>query len=238
MTKNQIKKEEIEQFLRKIWIFGTLKQEHIATLAKLVVVRQVKKSKIIWLQGQKVTNFTIVFYGQLRTIRSTASGSEKLVGTLPIGYHFGLAEMITGATSTVTLVADKASTILRLDYKSLRSELLSNTEICFRLMQTMARAIFGLTSELEQVSFENVHTRLARLLLKKTPQQFPESRPILNSRTITHEQLAVHLGVSRETVSRVLSDFRGKNLIKTSYRQIEIVDRDGLMEYIEDYDQW
>lgn len=238
MSKTVIKKAQIEEFLRKISVFELLETDHLQTLTKLVVVRQLKGGEIVWLQGQRVTHFTVVFFGRLRTVRGSVGGSEKHVSTLSAGYHFGLAEMITGAISSVTLVADGPATILCIDYKSLRRELLSNVEICFHLMQTMARAIFDLTRELERTSFENVHTRLARLLLKGKPRQSPLSQMAVSDKKITHEQLAVRLGVSRETVSRVLADFRRKKLITTSYRHIDVLSRDGLMEYIEDYDQW
>jgi len=55
---------------------------------------------------------------------------------------------------------------------------------------------------------------------------------------VTHADLALRLGVTRETVSRVLSDFRREGLIQAAYRNISVLDRDGLMQYVEDYDQW
>ena len=233
-----IEKREIEEFLRNIWAFKLLDPDQLLSLARLVVVRKFASNEILWLQGQSVTHFSIVFNGRLRCVRGSSGGSEKLLGTLNRGYHFGLAEMITGATSTVTLIADKPTIILAIDRNSLLKKLLSDNGICYRLMQTMARTIFDLTRELERASFENVHTRLARLLLKGHSHRSELNGSARPGRNISHEELSVQLGVSRETVSRVLSDFRKKGLIKTAYRQIQILDRDGLMEYIEDYDQW
>jgi len=230
--------ETVKQFLRNIWAFEMLDADYLETLARLVVVRDLKPKEIIWLQGQTVTHFTVVFSGELRAVRGSVGGSEKLVSTLTKGYHFGLAEMITAATSSVTLAVSKPSTIFYIDYKSMRKELLSNADICYRLMQTMAKAIFSLTRELERASFENVQTRLARLLLKSNSRSSDPMRHSGLSKNITHEQLAMQIGVSRETVSRVLTEFRKKKLIKTSYRNITILDRDHLMEYVEDYDQW
>jgi CRP/FNR family transcriptional regulator len=120
----------------------------------------------------------------------------------------------------------------------LKNKLLADAEICFRLMQTMARAIFSLTRELERASFETVHTRLARLLLRRDSQRSSPLGMLSGSGRTSHEELAVQIGVSRETVSRVLSEFKKKNLIETGYRKIEVLNRDGLMEFVEDYDQW
>jgi len=225
----------IADFLQQIWAFELLDKEHLNKLAQMVNVRHLQPEQIIWLQGQPITHFTVVYQGRLKAIRGSAAGNEKLLSSLIPGYHFGLAEMITGATSAVALIAEKPSTVFNITHNSLRNLLLKNNTLCYRFMQTMARAIFSLTRELERTSFEKVHTRLARLLLKGqsgplSPQQF--------GKNITHKQLSVQLGVSRETISRVLADFRQEKLIKTSYCNITVTNRDGLMQYIEDYDQW
>jgi len=234
----KISHKNIEQFLHRIWAFELLTPAHLSKLANLVVVRKMKARQTLWLQGQQVTYFTIVYEGKLRCVRLSSAGNEKLVTTLSRGYHFGLAEIITGVTSTVTLGAVEPSVILAIDYKPFKKLLLNNGEICFRLMQTMARAIFQLTSELERASFENVHTRLARLLLKGS--LFPSELfgPEGMKKNISHQDLAIQIGVSRETISRTLSDFKRKGLIETGYRSVTVLDRDGLMGYIDDFDQW
>jgi len=229
---------QIKEFLGRCRAFELLEPDQLQILAGLVAVRKLEADEILYLQGQRVSHFVIVFSGRLRSVRASSSGSEKLVGTLSAGYHFGLAEMITQASSALTVVADEASVILVINHKALQRVLLSNADICYRLMQTMARAIFGLTRELERVSFENVQTRLARLLLKRVPRPKGSVRLSVEEKNFSHAELALKIGVSRETISRVLGDFKRKGLIKTGYRFIVVIDREGLMDYIEDYDQW
>ena len=233
-----IETAEIAEFLGQIWAFERLAPEQLGVLARLVNVRKLAEDKVLWLQGQKVTFFSIVFSGRLRSVRRTSGGSEKLVSTLVKGHHFGLAEMITGANSAVTLLADKESRVLVMNGKSLRTQLLSHADICYRLMQTMARAIFGLTRELERASFENVHARLARLLVRKRGRGVPVGRGGAGEQEVSHQELAVQIGTSRETVSRALADFKREGLVETSYRRITVLDRPGLQGYIEDHDQW
>ncbi len=236
MIRKKLTTEHIEEFIRHLRVFELLDSGYIAQLARLVKVRQYNKGEILWLQGQQVEEFSIVYKGRLRSVRGSVSGSEKLVAMLPVGYHFGLAEMVTSAVSAVTLLADTDSIILQIDNKSLENMLLSNADICYAFMQTMARTIFALTQELERASFETVQTRLARLLLRTCPDQRHSTDP--DYRSPTHIQLAMRLGVSRETITRVLADFKKKKLIDTAYRSIIILDRDRLMELIEDFDQW
>ena len=68
--------------------------------------------------------------------------------------------MITSSDSAVTIMADAPTTILTIDHRTLKEVLLGHADICYRLMQTMARSIFSLTSELERASFQTVQQRL------------------------------------------------------------------------------
>ncbi len=224
----------IGNFLLQIWAFESLSHEQMDVIARLVRVRKLPAGEVLWLQGQDITYFTIVYEGQLRAVRRSSSGAEKLMTTLVPGRHFGLAEMITQSQSVVTIIADKPSRIFIIDEHSLRRELLSHAEICYRLMQTMARSIFQLTQELERVSFENVRTRLARLLLQNAQLRTADQAVGGDDLTCftSHEELAVKIGVSRETVSRVLADFKKVGLIDTAYRQVVLKNPAGLRELL------
>lgn len=227
-----------EHFLKHIWAFELLEPQQVKQLAGLVRSRRLNRDEVLWLQGQQITYFTIIFSGQLRSVRRSSAGGEKLVSMLMPGHHFGLAEMITGAEGATTIIADEPSMVLIMDQKSLRQELLSNADICYRLMQTMARSIFKLTGELERVSFENVRTRLARLLLKTARLQTAGQAIGSDNLTcrISHEELAVQIGVSRETVSRVLADFKYDGVINTAYRVITLIDPGTLRDMIYEED--
>ena len=48
----------------------------------------------------------------------------------------------------------------------------------------------------------------------------------------THEQIAGIIGLSRVTVSKVLSEFAKKKYVYLKYREIEILDQKALLEII------
>ncbi len=233
-----IDRQDIIPFLNRIWAFRQMESEHIEHLAAMIRVRYMTDDQVLWLQGQTVEFFCMVYEGKIRSLRMGQGGQEKLLNVLERGWHFGLAEMITGEKSTVTLRADGEAVLLTLDQQTLRRELLSNAEICYRLMRTMARAIFHLTNELERASFEHVSTRLARLLLRQEAMVYGSVGTGKDKgekhRSCSHEELAALMGVSRETVSRTLSVFRKQGLIETAYRKIKIIDRQGLASYLEE----
>lgn len=72
----------------------------------------------------------------------------------------------------------------------------------------------------DEVAFQRVDTRIARLLLNRSQIQ----NPIY----ITHQGIAAELGSSREVVSRILEGFAREELILTARGTIKVLDFESL----------
>ena len=70
--------------------------------------------------------------------------------------------------------------------------------------------------------------KLARLLLSLSPSGGVEESETRIHSSMTHEELAQRIGSSRETVSRLLSDLRKKQLIRLDGPTLVIRDRTAL----------
>ncbi|MBN1147656.1 MAG: Crp/Fnr family transcriptional regulator [Anaerolineales bacterium] len=84
----------------------------------------------------------------------------------------------------------------------------------------LSERLSSLMAVVDEVAFQRMDRRVAALLLTKSETR----RPI----RITHQEIAVELGSSREVISRILEDFSRLGLIATGRRMIEIVDVSGL----------
>jgi CRP/FNR family transcriptional regulator len=74
----------------------------------------------------------------------------------------------------------------------------------------------------EQATYFRLDQRLASLVLAC-------GSPVSES----HQELANDLGVSRENVSRVLSDFRERGWLRLGRRRIDILDPDALRAFLD-----
>jgi CRP-like cAMP-binding protein len=142
--------------------------------------------------------------------------------------------MITGTGSAATLRAESASTLAVLNHSSFRRKVLSDPDLSYALMQTMARSIFRLVRELEYTTFESVPQRLARTLSALVSSQgIASSEGIQILHAPTHQDLANLVGASRETVTRTLAKMQADGLLKIGYRRLTILDADGLAKITE-----
>ena len=83
-------------------------------------------------------------------------------------------------------------------------------------------SIAGFTNELLSSRMSDV-MRLARFLLDESALEQSDTL------TLTHEQIANHLGSAREVVSRMLKYFSGEGLVAVSRGKIRLLNVDGLM---------
>ena len=75
----------------------------------------------------------------------------------------------------------------------------------------------------EQLLFMKLDRRVALFLLEQSA--FEESDVI----TLTHEQIANHLGTAREVISRMLKYLANESILSVSRKGIAILDRKALM---------
>ncbi|MBR0599069.1 Crp/Fnr family transcriptional regulator [Sinanaerobacter chloroacetimidivorans] len=79
---------------------------------------------------------------------------------------------------------------------------------------------------MEQILFMKLDKRLAMFLLE---QANLENGDVI---TLTHEQIAGHMGSAREVISRMLKYFSNEGIVNVSRKGIKIVNRKKLTEYL------
>ncbi len=75
--------------------------------------------------------------------------------------------------------------------------------------------------------------KLARLVLSWSAAIAPDKAPLKLHVSLTHEEIAEMIGTSRETVSRVFSDFKKKRLLEVKGSIVTIRDKAGLEQIVQ-----
>jgi len=220
--------------VRRIPILRSLSPRYLRLLSGMLSRREVRKGEALYREGQPCDTFTIVIEGLFNVLKTSVEGREKVVAEIRPGQHFGLAEIITGRRSNATVEATEPGVVLTLSKEDLVQTLVDNSRLCFQLMQTMAATIMDLTDQIQEVSFERVSVRLARLLASLADREgaWTEGGRLIRH-AYSHQELARRLGTSRETVTRMLRRFKEMKLLTTQGRRLVVVDRPGLRDVVE-----
>lgn len=88
------------------------------------------------------------------------------------------------------------------------------------ILEAMGKRIAKILELVNMLLNKSIEERLIDFLLKYEGEL-----------TLSHEEIAGHIGSSREVVSRTLKSIVKKDFIKVARKKIEIVDRNGLLNY-------
>lgn len=168
-------------------------------------------------QGQAVSGAYLVLAGQLRVYTLTPNGIEATLYVIEPGQTCILALncVFSDLLYPAWVQADSAASVLVINGRTFRA--LFQNEIAVRDMtvRSLATMVFGLMAELQQIHACKLEQRLANLLLTRASAS--------GQLSMTQQQIAQHLGTSREVVARLIRGFVEADWVHTSRGAIQIV---------------
>lgn len=161
----------------------------------------------------------LVLSGSIKVMRTDEDGREILLYYLTPGESCisSILSGLTQDTSKVKVVVEENAEILMISLQQAKDWLrkyLEWTDFIFGLYQ---RRFEDLLEVVNAVAFQKVDARLLHLLNQKS--QLYKSKEL----SVTHQQLADELGITREAVSRVLKQIETEGKIKLSRNKITLL---------------
>lgn len=202
-------------------ILDDLPEDDFALLNKNMVSHPYKKGEILFREGSYPTGIYYIKKGKAKKYKTDKEGREQIFyvcksGEL-LGYHALISEEYY-TDSASTLEDSVISFIPKDDFlKTIQaSSILSN-----RLLKCMSHEFGVLVNGLAIYAQRTVRERLALSLLilrDKYKKDDQGSKPVELS--LSRDDLAKMVGTARETLTRLLHDFKEEGLIATEGRKI------------------
>ena len=127
----------------------------------------------------------------------------------------------------VALLARKPGRIYLWDRQTCEPFLLQNGALSWELSQLMVRRMLHASDIVDELAFQSVTGRLARLLL----EQYPADQQAVE-RYLTLDEMAARIGTTREMVCRILYRFAAQGAIQINRTVFVFTDRQLLEEHI------
>ncbi len=107
-------------------------------------------------------------------------------------------------------------------------------DVALRVAQQLGETYHTALAEMRTIGLSHsAEEKLARFILDMTADRKSEKGVVKTKLTLTHEEIAQMIGTSRETVTRVLADFRKKNLLIVKGSTLTLKDRSGLERLVQ-----
>lgn len=166
-----------------------------------------------------IKHIPVVISGSIKVIRMEEDGREILLYYLTPGESC-IVSILSGMkneTSKIKAIVEEDADIMLIPADKAKQWVKKYpdwTEFIFDLYQKRFEELLDVVNS---VAFKKIDTRLLHLIKQKT--QLYQSKEI----SVTHQQLADELGISREATSRVLKQMEKDRLLILSRNKIELL---------------
>jgi CRP/FNR family transcriptional regulator len=196
-------------------LFCNLSEPAVKALASITSSAAYPKGATLFVEGQPARGVFILCNGRVKLSTSSADGKTLILRISEPGEVHGLPATITG--KSYELAADiiepaQANFIARNDFLNFLRE---NGDAALRVAQQLGETYHLAISEMRTIGLSHsASEKLARFLLEWSANCPEEKGQVRIKMTLTHEEIAQMIGSSRETVTRLLADFRRKHLVQ------------------------
>ena len=166
-----------------------------------------------------IKHIPVVISGSIKVIRTEEDGREILLYYLTPGESC-IVSILAGMkneTSKIKAIVEENADIMLIPADKAKEWVKKYpdwTEFIFDLYQKRFEELLDVVNS---VAFQKIDTRLLHLIKQKT--QLYQSKEI----SVTHQQLADELGITREATSRVLKQMEKEHLLILSRNKIELL---------------
>jgi len=221
----------VEQ-LKKLYLFAELADEQLQEIAGLMLERRYARGRIIFMEGEPGEAVYLLKSGRVKIYKQDDEGREHILHYINPGEIFAEVTLFDGGNypASAEVVEDALIGVIR--NADMDALLLKNPSIALALLKVMARRLRVSQRQIFDLALKDTTRRLAGILLELAHEHgAPEENGLRICIPLTNQELARLIGTSRETVNRILGEFRRDKAIIIN-RQDIIVDRQRLKTWL------
>jgi CRP/FNR family cyclic AMP-dependent transcriptional regulator len=205
--------------LEDVAIFSGLSQDDLELLEHHMVTRSFQKNTIIINEGDEANSFFIIIKGAVKVFLSNEEGKEIIINAQGAGDHFGELALLDDAPRSASVITTEKSTIGVIAKEDFHKVLAKNTDLSLNLIRELTRRVRLLSDNVRSLALMDVYGRVAKILLGMAQEE--DGIMVINKRP-TQQDIANHIGASREMVARILKDLATGNYITIDGRRLII----------------
>jgi len=214
-------------------LFCNLPDVSVKALAGITSSASYPKGATLFVEGQPARGVFILCSGRVKLSTSSADGKTLILRISEPGEVLGLPATVTGTCYELTadiVEPAQANFITRNDFLGFLKD---HGEAALRVAQQLGETYHAAISEMRTIGLSHsAGEKLARFLLEWAAAYPEEKGQIRLKLTLTHEEIAQMIGSSRETVTRLLADFRKRQLLQVTGATLIIKSRAALEEIV------
>jgi len=201
-----------------------VREEHLFCNLSLPVLQKLNeikstavypKSAMLFIEGQLPRGVFVLCKGKAKLFTSSREGKTVILKVAGAGDVLGLNATISNRPYELTAEMVEPGQANFIGRDVLLQFLRENGEIAVRLAEQLSRNYYSAIEEVRMLGLASSPSeKLAKLLLSWSGNAAKSTDPSHIKMSLTHEEIAEIIGTTRETVSRLFSEFKKKQLLQ------------------------
>lgn len=198
---------------------------HIADLARHARMIDVRRGDVVCRRGEVQEGFFAVAYGLLKLALRGSGGREKVLRLVGPGESFGEALVFASRPNPLEAVALVDSMVVLLPSQPVLALIETDAPFARDVLVSLSERMHRFVADIEASTLHSGRQRVAAYLESLLADERGKSVKLPATKTV----LAAQLGLTKETLSRLLHELSTQALIRIARREIHILDRARLV---------
>lgn len=195
--------------------FAEMGEDAITSIAGLCRTRSLARHEVLFQKGDPGDALYALRRGQVRIATGTADGRSVTLNLLGPGDVFGEIALLDGHPRTAEATALEATELFVIERRDFLGLLARDAATAIRIIGFLCGRLRWMSERMEEATLLPLDTRLARRLTLLSEDYGAEIQ-------VTQTELAAFVGAARESVNRVLQDWRRAGIIDLGRSRVTV----------------
>lgn len=215
-------KPNLGPLLKRCFLFSELKASQLKSIEKQIAIKHFKTGKVLYLEDAAVESLYLLQAGSVKLTKFMSDGREQILNIVKPDHLIGLEGLFLDKYTT-TAEALTEATVLSIEKKALTELIKSDIQIAFKMMESLNDELETAKRMLLDLGLKTARERMASFLLSQiSPADAEKKEEITLQLALSRKEIASVLGLTQETVIRILSDFNATHLIHLDGKMITV----------------
>jgi CRP-like cAMP-binding protein len=218
--------------LRSHVLFRELPAPAIERLGSFMKTRKVTRGAMIFAKGDPGTGLMGVLNGSVKISVPSVDGRDVVLNVIHEGEIFGEIALLDGQPRTADATAMSDCELIVIERRDFVEFLRNQPDITLKFIEILCARLRRTSEQVQDVTFLNLPTRLAKALLRLTTEAETSSRG--HKVAITQREVSQIIGRSRESTNKQLRAWTKLGWVRLERGGITVLAPDKLAKIAEE----
>lgn len=220
------------QLLTQFPLLHPLSREALEPLSAQMSLKSFARRAMVMSKDSPTQELGFLVEGRLQGVDFTVDGRSVGLYFVDPGDYFGELSVVDGKAASEFVVAAAKSTVALLEARAARELISMNPELARAVMSRLAHRVRTVMAQRTLLGLPNPFQRLCVLLVQLSTQPAASADPEVEH-VPTHQELAIMINASRETVTRAFHLLFLNKILVREGNTLKLVRPDLLKEIAE-----